>query len=350
VIELPRNPNSDESRNEYTSFCIKWMIDNKEYPNTEEGRKQAAGHCYSIYDEWKKKQKNERQSKERLMLHLDAQLFGHLDLSSNKEELKIDRCTMLVGDGTYNGVFFPKEELELSYGSFEKKPINLNHSADAVEDIVGYLEDVRYNDGKITAKPVFDEETGKYKSAMGYMKSRFNAGSVPNVSVGVWLDRLNEEDESGKERMTARNLDGDHLALVVHGACNPNDGCGIGMSENQPIPIRDKSKMTKITIEVDSTQIDEAIDKLEKLDELAKYNCECIKCGHKMTSDEHCKDIKCSECGGTMRRVERPGPGQEGNQTITIPHEDYIEKNEEYENLKKEILKEKIKKEEARND
>ena len=43
-----------------------------------------------------------------------------------------------------------------------------------------------------------------------------------------------------------------------------------------------------------------------------KYRCECVKCGHKLTSDKHCKDIKCPECGGQMRRQERPGPGQEG--------------------------------------
>ncbi|GAH23562.1 unnamed protein product, partial [marine sediment metagenome] len=51
-----------------------------------------------------------------------------------------------------------------------------------------------------------------------------------------------------------------------------------------------------------------------------KYNCECIKCGYKMTSDKHCDEIKCPECGGQMRRVERPGPGQ--------PH---IEKSKEKE-------------------
>lgn len=45
--------------------------------------------------------------------------------------------------------------------------------------------------------------------------------------------------------------------------------------------------------------------------EKAKYNCECIKCGHKLTSDKHCKDLKCPKCGGQMRRVSRPGPGQE---------------------------------------
>ena len=39
------------------------------------------------------------------------------------------------------------------------------------------------------------------------------------------------------------------------------------------------------------------------------YDCECLKCGHKMTSENHCADIVCSECGGEMRRAERPGVG-----------------------------------------
>jgi len=40
------------------------------------------------------------------------------------------------------------------------------------------------------------------------------------------------------------------------------------------------------------------------------FNCECIKCKHKLTTEKHCKDIKCPKCGGTMRRIERPGVGQ----------------------------------------
>ena len=49
---------------------------------------------------------------------------------------------------------------------------------------------------------------------------------------------------------------------------------------------------------------------------LEKYNCECIECGHKMVSEEHCDKLTCSECGGKMRRVERPGPGQAGASLI----------------------------------
>jgi len=48
-------------------------------------------------------------------------------------------------------------------------------------------------------------------------------------------------------------------------------------------------------------------------DEQIKFDCECIDCGHKMKSDKHCNEIKCPECGGQMRREERPGPGQNTN-------------------------------------
>jgi len=41
------------------------------------------------------------------------------------------------------------------------------------------------------------------------------------------------------------------------------------------------------------------------------YRCECIKCGAKVTSEKHCKDLKCEKCGGQMRRADRPGPGQD---------------------------------------
>lgn len=51
----------------------------------------------------------------------------------------------------------------------------------------------------------------------------------------------------------------------------------------------------------------EAVTKEQK----AKYTCECIDCGHTLETDEHCKDLECPKCGGTMRRIERPGPGEE---------------------------------------
>ncbi|MFX0084325.1 MAG: hypothetical protein ACFFAU_01525 [Candidatus Hodarchaeota archaeon] len=49
----------------------------------------------------------------------------------------------------------------------------------------------------------------------------------------------------------------------------------------------------------------------EVKEEEKQFDCECIKCGEKVTSKEHCKDLKCPKCGGQIRRVGRPGPGQE---------------------------------------
>ena len=51
----------------------------------------------------------------------------------------------------------------------------------------------------------------------------------------------------------------------------------------------------------------------EEIIEKQQYNCECIKCGYTMKTDKHCKDITCPECGGEMRRAERPGPGRNIN-------------------------------------
>ncbi len=42
-----------------------------------------------------------------------------------------------------------------------------------------------------------------------------------------------------------------------------------------------------------------------------QFDCECIECGHTITSKTHCKDLKCEKCGGQMRRKKRPGPGQD---------------------------------------
>jgi predicted RNA-binding Zn-ribbon protein involved in translation (DUF1610 family) len=51
----------------------------------------------------------------------------------------------------------------------------------------------------------------------------------------------------------------------------------------------------------------------ESMGQEQKYECECLKCGHVIQTDEHCRDVACPECGGEMRRRDRPGPGQSTN-------------------------------------
>jgi len=235
---IPRKPNPGESRDDYTSFCIKYMIDNKEYPNTEEGRKQAAGHCYSIYDEWKKSKNMIKP--ERVHLELCADLFklkGKQNLSDNN--MDFERATLIIGDGTYNGMFFPAEELERAYHTWERQPINIDHS-EKIEDEVGFIKDIRYDPltKRVTGQPVINDYMPKANVAKGYMKNRFDAEKYPEGSVGVWIDRFFEDVEGlDEKRLTARNLQGDHYSLVTRGACSPEEGCGIGLSKNDTITI-----------------------------------------------------------------------------------------------------------------
>ena len=41
-----------------------------------------------------------------------------------------------------------------------------------------------------------------------------------------------------------------------------------------------------------------------------KYQCQCLRCGKVVESEKHCVDIRCSKCGGEMRRASRPGVGR----------------------------------------
>jgi len=53
-----------------------------------------------------------------------------------------------------------------------------------------------------------------------------------------------------------------------------------------------------------------AINISKSLNSESDWECECLECGHIIKTDKHCEDIKCPECGGKMRRDDRPGIGQ----------------------------------------
>lgn len=73
--------------------------------------------------------------------------------------------------------------------------------------------------------------------------------------------------------------------------------------EELELPIKDFDEKEDKK-EKDKKQIED--EDLEKV-----YNCECLKCGYKVKTASHCRDLKCKKCGGEMRRSERPGVGFE---------------------------------------
>ena len=71
-----------------------------------------------------------------------------------------------------------------------------------------------------------------------------------------------------------------------------------------------KADGTKYLDPNDVNKKKEEENKMEKSNK-DSFECECVDCGYKETSDKHCKDLKCAECGGQMRRASRPGPGKD---------------------------------------
>ena len=69
----------------------------------------------------------------------------------------------------------------------------------------------------------------------------------------------------------------------------------------------------------------------EEEEEALRFTCSCTECGHVMeVTGKHCRDVTCPKCGGTMRRIERPGAGEK-----LIEEEE--EPEEKFKDLKKRI-------------
>ena len=105
----------------------------------------------------------------------------------------------------------------------------------------------------------------------------------------------------------------DVISEVIKKSCNVI--WKIGGPDSNCIPLFDivlRPKPITKKVEIDKPETND--DELEKVE---TYNCECIECGYKMKSEIHCNQLKCPECGGQMRRAERPGPGQKSTAKVT---------------------------------
>lgn len=61
----------------------------------------------------------------------------------------------------------------------------------------------------------------------------------------------------------------------------------------------------------DEETLDGICVKTEKAKEALNFICSCIECNHVIeVTGKHCRDVICPKCGGTMRRIERPGAGE----------------------------------------
>jgi len=139
-------------------------------------------------------------------------------------------AVLLVANRIFNGIYFSKDEIKKAVKSFEGVPIVLDHSK-RIEDVVGKVISPSFDekDGKLRATLVFEEDLPKTDIALKWIAKQKSENKIPNVSVGVWLDVVKTEVD-GKEVFAATNIEADHVAMVIHGACSDKAGCGIGLS------------------------------------------------------------------------------------------------------------------------
>jgi len=225
----------------------------------------------------------------------------------NKTEIEIPyiiKDRVLLKEGEANGTFYPGEEIEPSIKVLNEKPkledvqgrnrtsIFWDHD-DACKNWLGEIKNFRWNsEAKALIGDIYlvDEDAAK-KTDYQLKEDMSRWGISPRV-------RIDEKD--GR----ATNIRFVTFALVMEPAGGP-----------------------KLMLEQET------------------FNCECTECGWKTTSKTHPKDLKCKECGGQMRRIEKPEPGQPGEETQSeepnvawvckeCGHSEAVEKGEEKEKTK----------------
>jgi len=190
--------------------------------------------------------------------------------------------------------------------AFKKRAILLSsHNYGSLQNQVGELLDIQVTEEGLLARPKYYINQGNPEADWGYFlatkgKAAYSVGFIPIK----WVDAKEEPKRTYTEQ---------ELVEISQVTVPSNRDAIMGLQAKSENPIVNEI-------------IDEMIgDKdffMEK--EKTKYDCECIKCGEKLTSEKHCKEIKCPKCGGTMRRVERPGPGEDSKMienVITKPEE-----------------------------
>ena len=206
-----------------------------------------------------------------------------------------------------------------SLPAFKKRAILVSsHSYSDLRKQIGELVDIKAVKEGLLAKPKYYINQGNEEADWA-----FKLASKGMAAYSVGFIPVKWVDGDGKKGPYRKYTEQELLEIShVIVPCNRDSIQDMkGKSEN-PIEIEIMEEILK------SDFIENTVD-VVKVEEKEKYDCECIDCGYKMTSDKHCKEIKCPECGGTMRRVERPGPGEDSKILETRKEvEESIEKND----------------------
>ena len=125
-------------------------------------------------------------------------------LQFSEDENGLHIKAIAVSEGEHNGITILSNELKNAVDTFKNKDILSSHNTDNVKDIVGKILDSTFEENKIIIDAlIFDDYTAKL----------IKDGIVSSVSIGAYAD-LERKDK----KIIAKNIKGDHVALVRHPA------------------------------------------------------------------------------------------------------------------------------------
>lgn len=133
--------------------------------------------------------------------------------------------------------------------------------------------------------------------------------TLPDSSF-MWVEPGGTKDESG--RTVPRSLR--HLPFKDHEG--KVDAAHVRNALARLNQVKDKNgklmpASLQKTIRNKLEKILATLKKTGRAEAETRYQCVCLDCGTKFLSDKHCEDVKCSKCGGPLRRVDRPGIGKD---------------------------------------
>lgn len=252
------------------------------------------------------------------------------------------------GSTELQSVRFPKNKFEVSEAKSWCKDHDGLKFEPAVEEEVDNMEELEDDIEEVKNKAVpnhrpdiLDDESWDGDSAVQDLRawaSNDGSGDKDTINWGEYRDGFGWYDDNDPENFGSYKLphhkvvDGElrtsKRGVYAAGAAVSGARGGVDISDSQLADIRDH-------LETHYSQMDEDAPWEESDEEEQVYECECIECGLVIETGEHCRDIKCPDCGGEMRRVDRPGAGYQDDNT----EEEEVEEKKEYEDKKFNILK-----------
>jgi len=243
----------------------------------------------------------EQGSKEVDDLILSAKKRGILNVDKSSDLKVLKTIYAYGGVANANGAILPSKEFKRVLPQIVGKPMNIGHNRKL---IVGFYIDYKYilKENKAITYSIFF--AGCYPEEWEHAKELHKQGKLSS-SFEIWApEEKRKYNEDGSYELHDMEIAGGALIFEENGEQPAFKDAKVLSMAKTSAPLSCMGDTCLVYAKKYSEMKEQDLIKSEM------YNCECISCGYKTVSPNHCQSLKCPKCGAQMRRVERPGPGQ----------------------------------------